>query len=98
MTQTLISLLSIVFGILGALVFNAFCQNKKTSLTALVILGVFSSILFSKSLGKLGVSPNFIVQSFEVNYKLLCLNLSISFLSGCFGTQIFSWLKARFGN
>lgn len=95
MTATLISLLSILTGIIGAN--STVLAFKKHSLGIIgnTIAGVFGSILFIKSFGRLGFDPLSIIQLGNINFKLLFLNLIVSFLGGIIGVILLSKLKTR---
>ncbi|NIJ45084.1 hypothetical protein FHR24_001523 [Wenyingzhuangia heitensis] len=88
MTETLISLLSILFGILGAVVFGKLKPKYSLGFTANSIIGVFVSIFILKSFGRLGFAPNNIVSLTKIHYLLLMLNLSVSCISGMLGLWI----------
>lgn len=96
MTKTIISLLSIVFGIFGANVFAYFFKKYSFGFTGNTVLGVFGSILFIKSIGRLGLSPNFVVVDGHSSMLLLTGNLILSFLGGCFFLYFVFFLKKKF--
>lgn len=96
MTETIISLLSILFGILGAVIFGKLKPKYSFGITANIIVGVFASIFIIKSFGRLGFAPNAIVSSQQVKYFLLVLNLIISLISGMLGLLLTSKLKNLF--
>lgn len=95
MTETSISLLSILVGILGALFFGFLKPNFSLGITANIIIGVFASIFVIKSFGRLGFTPNDIMMNHTVNYFLLVVNLSISILSGMLGLFVVAKIKNR---
>lgn len=79
MTETSISLFSILIGITGALLCS-WCKPKYSlAVTGNIIVGVFGSILFIKLFGRLGFAPNIITQS-NHPYILLSINLLCSVL------------------
>jgi uncharacterized membrane protein YeaQ/YmgE (transglycosylase-associated protein family) len=82
MTPTLISLLSILMGIIGANTTGKVFRKFSTGLIGNTIAGVFGSILLIKSFGRLGFDPMAIISSGTVNYKLFLLNSMVSFLGG----------------
>jgi hypothetical protein len=84
MTPTLISLLSILMGIIGANTTGKCLRKFSTGLIGNTIAGVFGSIFLIKSIGRLGFDPMAIVGSGTVNYKLFLLNGMVSFLGGGF--------------
>lgn len=96
MTQTIICLLSIVFGILGANSFAFLFKKYSFGFTGNTVLGVFGSILFIKSIGRLGLSPNFVVVDQQTSLVLLLGNLLLSFCGGVFFLYAVFFLKRRF--
>lgn len=82
MTPTLIALISISIGIIGANATGFFFQKYTLKLIGNTIAGVFGSILFIKSFGRLGFDPMAIVNTGTVNYKLFILNSVVSFCGG----------------
>ncbi len=82
MTATLISLLSILIGIIGANLMGFFAKKHNYDLVGNSIAGVFGSVFLIKSFGRLGFSPNLVAQAGEVNLAMLVLNLLISFAGG----------------
>ena len=95
MTHTLISLISIFIGIIGA---NLMCWLfTKYSLGKIgnTIAGVFGGILFIKSLGRLGFSPNHIVVEGITHWGLLSLNFLISFGGGVFGLLLIYYIRKK---
>ena len=95
MTETSISLLSILVGILGAVFLGFLKPNLSLGITANIIIGVFASIFVTKSFGRLGFTPNDIMIHQKVNYLLLGINLSISVISGMLGLFIVSKIKQK---
>lgn len=98
MTETTISLLSIVIGMLGSLTFANIKPQYSLNFTGNLIAGVFASILIIKTFGRLGFNPTDISTQQQVNYWLLFLNLSISFISGCLGIFLIYNLKKKLSN
>lgn len=93
MTATLISLISILTGIIGANL-TAFTFKKYAfGIIGNTISGVFGSILFIKLFGRLGFDPFTIVQANTINIKLLILNLIVSFLGGAIALILIKKLK-----
>jgi len=80
MTATLISLISIFIGLLGANVFAAFYKKYSFGLTGNTIAGVFGSIFLIKSFGRLGFRPNNIVSDGHFFLTPFLINLIISVL------------------
>ena len=82
MTATVISLLSILIGIIGANAYGFLFKKRAFSIVGNTISGVFGSILFIKTFGRLGFDPNSIIASNDFSYWLLSINLIVSFLGG----------------
>ena len=82
MTGSLISLLSIIAGIIGANIFGKIFKKYSFGITGNTIAGVFGSILFIKSFGRLGFDASAIIESGELNMMLLAINLAISLTGG----------------
>lgn len=93
MTATLISLISIITGIIGANSAAYIFKKYSFGIVGNTIAGVFGSILFIKSLGRLGFDPFSIVQSGNINFKLLAINLIVSFLGGVVALILIKKLK-----
>ena len=93
MTHTLISLISILFGIIGAN--SAWIILKKYSFGIIgnTIAGVFGSIFLIKSFGRLGFNPTAILQKEMTNYYLFAINLFVSFLGGLLAVLMLQKLK-----
>ena len=95
MTETSISLLSILFGILGANGYSYFVSKKPIGLTGASIGGVFGSALFIKSFGRLGFDPSSIMDNHEVSLGLLSVNLLFSVLGGIVAVLIATKLSSK---
>jgi len=95
MTETLISLVSILTGIVGANLTGFLYKKYSFGLVGNSIAGVFGSIFFIKSLGRLGFSPISIMQQGSVNYGLFILNIIISFCGGALALILIKKLKAK---
>ncbi|GGK55102.1 MULTISPECIES: hypothetical protein [Flavobacteriaceae] len=93
MTATLISLISILSGIIGANLMAVVFKKYSLGSIGNTIAGVFGSILFMKSFGRLGFDPFTIVESGNINFNLLILNLLISFLGGLVALILIKKLK-----
>lgn len=98
MTETSISLLSILVGILGAVFLGFLKSNLSLGITANIIIGVFASIFVIKSFGRLGFTPNDIMIHQKVNYFLLGVNLFISIVSGMLGLFVVAKIKKKLPN
>ena len=95
MTQTILSLVSILLGILGAVLIGLLKPKWSFGLTGNIIVGVFASIFIIKSFGRLGFAPNDIVINQQVNYFLLILNLIISLISGALALTLTHYIKQK---
>ena len=82
MTETLISLISITFGIIGGNSFLVILKKYSFGFTGNSIGGVFGGVFFIKSLGRLGFDPNSIMQTGNFNLSLFIINCIISFFGG----------------
>lgn len=82
MTATLISLISIFVGILGANTAEFAFKKYSFGIVGNTIAGVFGSIFFIKSFGRLGFDPISIIKSGNIDFKLLALNLIVSLFGG----------------
>ena len=82
MTVTLISLISIFVGILGANTAALYLKKYSFGIIGNTIAGVFGSIFFIKSFGRLGFDPISIIKSGNIDYKLFTINLTVSFFGG----------------
>ncbi len=78
MTETLISLVSILIGIIGANLIEFIFKEYSFGIIGNTIAGVFGSIFFIKSFGRLGFDPVSIMQDGSVNIVLLIINLAAS--------------------
>ena len=95
MTATLISLISILIGIIGAYMIAYIFKVYSLGIMGNTIAGVFGSILFIKFLGRLGFDPKSILQSGHVHFGLLTLNLFVSFIGGAVAVVLIQKLKAK---
>ncbi|WP_090119588.1 hypothetical protein [Lutibacter oricola] len=95
MTATLISLISILVGIIGANITAVIFKKYSFGIIGNTIAGVFGSIFFIKSLGKLGFNPLSIVKLENINYSLLTINLIVSFLGGTLAIILAKKLKEK---
>ena len=95
MTDTLISLISIFVGIIGANMTGFLFIRHSLGLTGNTIAGVFGSIFFIKSLGHLGFDPIYIMESGSTNFLRLSTNLMISFLGGAVAIVIAKRMKQK---
>lgn len=82
MTATLLSLLNIAMGILGAVLMGYRFKKHSLGLTGNAIAGVFGSILITKTLGRLGFDVGHVISGGTINTVLLIILLTTSFLAG----------------
>ena len=85
MTETLISLLSILIGIIGAIIIGLIYKKYSFGIVGNTIAGVFGSIFLIKSFGRLGFNPQSIIQNETFNGLLFSINCIVSFLGGALG-------------
>jgi len=97
MTETIISLLSILAGIIAANLTGYFFRKSNFGFTGNSIAGVFGSVFFIKSLGRLGFDPVSIMISGNMNVPLFILNLLISAAGGALALVIAEKLKRTMG-
>ncbi len=95
MTQTIIALLSILAGIVGANIFGIVFKKYSSGIIGNTIFGVFGSIFFIKSLGRLGFNPNSIMETGDVNLLLFIVNIVISIMGGVLAVFIANKIKNR---
>jgi len=82
MTATLISLISILTGIIGANTAAFVFKKYSFGIVGNTIAGVFGSIFFIKSFGRLGFDPISIIKSGDIDFKLFIINLMVSLFGG----------------
>lgn len=95
MTQTIISLLSILTGIIGANIFGKFFNKYSLGIIGNSIVGVFGSIFFIKSFGRLGFDPNSIMETGQINIILLTMNILTSLVGSCIAVVVANKVKNR---
>lgn len=95
MTATLISLISILFGILGGNTSGVIFKKYSFGILGNTIAGVFGSIFLIKSLGRLGFDPNSIMKFGDVNYGLFTINIFVSFFGGAIAVLLIYLLKNK---
>lgn len=88
MTGTLISLISIFIGIISANVFAYFKKKYSFGFTGNTLIGVFGSILFVKTFGRLGFDPWSIMDNGTFHSSLFMVNCLISVLGGIIGLVV----------
>jgi len=82
-------------GIIGANLTGYIYKKYSFDLIENSIAGVFGSIFFIKSLGRLGFDPISIMEQGNVNYSLLILNLFVSFFGGVLALILLKKLKQK---
>ena len=95
MTATLISLISVLIGIIGANITGYIFKKYSFGFLGNTIAGVFGSIFLIKSLGRLGFDPNSIVEFGNVNFGLFALNVFVSFFGGAIALILIYKLKIK---
>lgn len=95
MTDTLISLISIFMGIIGANSVPYIFKKYSFGIVGNTIVGVFGSVFFIKMFGRLGFSPQNIMSSGSFSLVLFIVNLLISFLGGVLGVVLGCELQIR---
>ncbi len=85
MTETLISLISILIGIIGANSTGFILKKYSFGVIGNTIAGVFGSIFLIKSFGRLGFDPVSIMLNGIFNSSLFIINCIVSFLGGVLG-------------
>jgi len=81
MTPSLLSLLSITFGIIGSNLFALLFNKYSFKFIGNTIIGVFGSIFFVKMFGRLGFSIKQVVTSNHINI-LFTINIIVSIVGG----------------
>ncbi len=85
MTDTLIAIISIFIGMLGAILLGVIKKKYTMGFTGNTIAGIFGSIFFIKIFGRLGFDPMSIMKSGDINYILFSINVLVSLLGGALG-------------
>ncbi len=98
MTDTLISLVSILIGIAGANVTGHFFKKYSFGITGNTIAGVFGSIFLIKTFGRLGFDPKSIMQLGNINHNLFIINSIVSYFGGSIAVILISRLKNIMNN
>jgi len=96
MTATLLSLLNISCGIIGAVAIGYWFKKYSLGITGNVIIGVFGSILMTKTFGRLGFDVSHIVNGTEINFLLLVILLVMSLLAGGMSLMLAKSVSSRF--
>ena len=95
MTDTLISIISIMIGIIGANLTGFVFKNYSHGLIGNTIAGVFGSVFLIKTFGRLGFDPISIMQFGSVDLNLFILNSIVSFFGGVIAVILIHKLKIR---
>lgn len=95
MTDTLVSLISILIGIVGANLMGYIFKNYSFGILGNTIAGVFGSIFLIKSFGRLGFDPISIMQLGSFNHNLFIINTIVSFIGGSLAVVLISKLKNK---
>ena len=95
MTDTLISLISILIGIIGANVTGYIFKKYSFGIVGNTIAGVFGSIFLIKSFGRLGFDPNLIMALRSMNYYLFIINSVVSYFGGSIAVVLIFRLKNK---
>ena len=95
MTGTLISLISVFIGIITANVFAGIKKRYSFGFTGNTLIGVFGSIFFIKSFGRLGFDPWSIVENGTFHSTLFIINCTVSALGGILGLLAVKWIEKK---
>ncbi len=98
MTSTIISLVSVLIGIIGANSTGFVFKKYSFGITGNTIAGVFGSVFLIKSFGRLGFDPKSIMQLGTVNYSLFTINIMVSFCGGVMAIFLIQKLKSVMDN
>lgn len=93
MTGTLISLVSIILGIIGAIFLGSIYKKYSFGILGNTIAGVFGSIFFIKTFGRFGFDPYSIMDYGSINIFLFSINCVVSFLGGIIGLVAINYFK-----
>nr|WP_321230114.1 hypothetical protein [uncultured Psychroserpens sp.] len=95
MTGTLISLISIVLGIISANSTGFIFKKHSFGFLGNTIAGVFGSIFLIKSFGRLGFDPWSIMQNETFHIGLFITNCLVSVLGGVLGLLFIKYLHNK---
>lgn len=95
MTGTLISLLSILIGIVAANLTGLLVKKYSFGVIGNTLIGVFGSTLLIKSFGRLGFNPWSIMNEGDFDSVLLAVNLLFSAIGGAIGLPFVVWVKGK---
>ncbi len=95
MTETLISLLSILIGIVAANLTGAIYKKYSFGVIGNTIAGVFGSIFLIKSFGRLGFDPLSIMDNGMFHIFLFLVNCLVSILGGVLGVIVMKLISNK---
>ena len=95
MTDTLIAIISIFVGMIGANVLAVFAKKYSLQFIGNTISGIFGSIFFIKMFGRLGFDPMTIMKTGNVNLILFSINMLVSFFGGVIGLLFAKWIITK---
>lgn len=96
MTGTLISLISILIGIIAANSTGFILKKYSFGVVGNTIAGVFGSILFIKSFGRLGFNPWSIMNDGDFDGFRFAINVLVSALGGVLGLMFAKMIYNKF--
>ena len=95
MTDTLISIISIIIGIIGANTTGFAFKKYSFGIVGNTIAGVFGSIFLIKSIGRLGFDPKSVMQFGSVDVNLFIINAFVSLFGGVIALVLIHKLKTK---
>jgi len=95
MTDTLIAIISIFVGMIGANFLAIFAKKYSLQFIGNTIIGIFGSIFFIKLFSRLGFDPMTIMKTGSVNIVLFTINMLVSFLGGVLGLIFAKWMITK---
>jgi len=95
MTGTLISLISILVGIIAANSFGYIIKKYSFGIMGNTIAGVFGSVFLIKSFGRLGFDPWSIMNNGDFDGLRLTINIVVSALGGVGGLIFAKFLSNK---
>jgi uncharacterized membrane protein YeaQ/YmgE (transglycosylase-associated protein family) len=98
MTDTLIALISIFVGIVGANISGLVLKKYTFGFIGNTIAGVFGSIFFIKAFSRFGFDPVTIMQTGEPNHILFIVNIIVSFFGGILFVILLKKVKLKLDN
>ncbi|WP_452227840.1 MULTISPECIES: hypothetical protein [unclassified Lacinutrix] len=95
MTETLISLISILIGIIAANSTGVLFKKYSFGVIGNTIAGVFGSIFLIKSFGRLGFDPLSIMENGTFHTSLFIINGIVSALGGALGVLVINLIYKK---